>query len=100
MKPFVFASTTNPSSEPYVPPCEFVISGEAASAAASARRARSIRSFVGRAAGLGSNRPRSMSSAGGASSGSPAAASSPVTRAMSTVSPTSVSRAGGEKSEV
>ena len=77
-----------------------VISGEAASAAASARRARSMRSAVGSAAGEGSNRPRSISSGGGVSSGRPAAGSCPVTRAMSTVSRTRVSRAAGEKSDV
>ena len=55
-----------------------------------------MRSAVGRAAGVGSWRPRSTASGGTISSGRPAAGSSPVTRAMATVSSTSLRRASAE----
>ncbi len=71
-----------------------------ASATASARRARAIRSSVGSAWGEGSKSARSTSSGGTISSGSPAASSSPVARAMPTVSSTILRSVGHEKSEV
>ncbi len=95
----VLARTSEPSLEAQEAPWEFVIPG-VSSATASPCRARAIRSSVGRAAGEGSCIARSRSSGGTTSSGSPAAASSPVTRAIPTVSSTRRWRAGREKSDV
>jgi len=81
-------------------PDELSISFENARAAASVRRAHSMRSAVGTAAGEGSCIPSSTSSAAAVSSGRPEAASSPVTRAMATVSATIVRSAVAEKSDV
>ena len=70
MKPQGVGRSTKPSPEPHDAPCEFVMPGTAR-AAASARRARSMRSAGGSAATEGSWSPRSISSAGGVSVGQP-----------------------------
>ena len=99
MKPRELASTREPSPEPQEAPWELSMPGTA-SAAASARRARSIRSAGGSSSEEASKSPSSIASGGNVSSGRPAAASSLVTRAIPTASSVSRSSVGQEKSEV